>query len=85
MQQRLGLVALVVSLIALAVAGSTYFQADARAEAALQRRERELVRRYSPPIRRICADFRMSVPEGEPQTLEELFEPLGRLLEGLSK
>jgi len=89
MSKAISLAALVVSLAALALSVFTYLQADARVDArveeALRRREKALVERAKPTFTKIFNDFQMKdVPEN-PQTLDDLFEPLLKLMVGLSK
>jgi hypothetical protein len=86
MSKWLSGLALILSALALAVSIWTYQQADARAEAALKRREKALVEKHRPDIERLCREF--GLKEGPPpgaETLNELMDPLGRLLETLSK
>ncbi len=85
MHQRFSIVAVVVSLLALALSAVNYCQADARAEAALRRREREVIKRYAGTIRKTCEELGIRVAASEPETLEELLEPLVKLGAGLSK
>jgi hypothetical protein len=81
----INITALCLSVIALTVALWTYQQADARAEQALQRREKALVERYKLDVFRICEGLRLKDCPKDPQTLDELFRPLGGLLTPLSK
>ena len=74
------LLALTLSLIALGVSLQTWHQADARADAALQRREKAL-----PGIVKFCEYMNMKEPPEDVQTLDELLAPLGKLLEPLSR
>ena len=64
----------------------TYQQADARAEAALKRREKALVDKHRPEVERLCREFGLkdSLPPNA-DTLDELVRPLGGLFEGLRK
>jgi hypothetical protein len=81
----LSFVALAFSLLALGLSAYTWRQADARAEAALQRREKALVDKYRPAVVKLCKEFSVKEPPEDAKTLDELCEPLGGLLEGLSK
>ena len=75
---RLVLFALVLSGLSLGYAGWVHWQM----ESSLQRRERELVRHWTPQMRSVYADM-MPGPNAlplEPATLEELFAPLFRLV-----
>ena len=76
--KAISITALCLSVVALVVSLWTYQQADARAEHALQRREKALVDRYKPEVDRICEDFGLKDRPKDPQTLDELFRPLGR-------
>jgi hypothetical protein len=78
-------IALAVSLLALGISIHTWTQADARAEAALQRREKALVDRIRPEINKLCRDFGLKELPDDVQTLEELMVPVQRLGAGLSK
>ena len=81
----LSIVALSISAASIALSAWTYHQADARAEEALQRREKALVEKYKPDVERVYKDFGMKTPQ-DPQTLDELFGPLIKMLcEPLSK
>ena len=84
MQKLMTIAALVCSVIALAVSVWTYQQADARAERALERREKAFVEMYKPEVERVCQDFGIEAPQ-DPQTLDQLFRPLGKLFTDLSK
>ncbi len=86
MQKWLSGLALLVSAAALALSTWTYQQADARAEAALKRREKVLTERYRPEVERLCREFGLKDgPPPDAETLDELVKPLDRLLEPLSK
>ena len=77
--------ALTLSFAALGVSLYTWQQADARAEAALRRREKALVDKYRPGILKFYKETNMKAPPEDAQTLDELLAPLGKLFEGLSK
>ena len=77
--------ALTLSIMALAVSLWTYQQADARADAALQRREKALVDKHRPEVERLCKEFGLTGPPADAQTVDELVRPLGGLVEGLGK
>lgn len=81
----LSALALFVSLIALGVSIWMWQQADARAEAALQRRERALVDKHRPAVVKMCQDFGLKEPPADAQTLDELLAPMQGLFAGLSK
>jgi hypothetical protein len=73
------------SVVALAVAIPAMWSAEARgrdgAQAAIRERERQLIERVGPPLRRLHADFgtTLSPAEQHPQTIEDLLAPLLRL------
>ncbi len=73
-------VALVVSLIALGVSTWTWQEADARADAALQRREKAIVDKYRPAIVNMCREFGVQGPPENVQTLDELLPAVEGLL-----
>jgi len=75
MSKWLSIVALMVSFLAIAISVRTYREADARATEAVERREQELVRRYTPEVLRVCEAFEI-VPPSNPTTIEELIAPL---------
>ncbi len=79
MNRIMSIVALVISLIALALAGHAHLHADRMAEQALRRREQKLVDRMWPDMKVIYADF-LEGAEGytveKPETIEGLFGPL---------
>jgi hypothetical protein len=81
----LSLAALVVSVVALTVSAWTWQQADTRAEAALQRREKALVEKQRPAVVKMCRDFGLKEPPENVQTIDELYAPLSGLMTGLSK
>ena len=86
MQKWFSGLALALSVLALAVSVWTYQQADARAEAALKRRERALVDKHRPDVERLCREFGLKdAPSPDAETVDELLRPLGGLLAGLSK
>ena len=81
----LSVVALAVGLIAVGISTWTWQQADARAEAALQRREKALVVKHRPAVVKMCREFGVKEPPADAETLDELMAPVERLLTGLSK
>ena len=83
--KAISITAFVISVVALIVSIWTFQQADARAELALQRREKMLVEKYKPEVDRICQDFGLKERPKDPQTLDELLRPLVGLWTGLSK
>lgn len=78
MQKWLSILAICASLGATAVSVWTYQNADARAEEALQRREKALVEKLKPEVVRAYQDAKIRHAD-DPQTLDELFLPLIRL------
>jgi hypothetical protein len=85
MQKWFSGLALAISVVALAFSIWTYQQADARADAALKRREKALVEKQRPRVERICREFGFKEPPKDAETVDELIEPLGGLFEGLSR
>jgi hypothetical protein len=85
MQRWFSRLALAISVLAFALSFWTYQQADARAEAALKRREKALVEKYRPEVERICNEFGLKDSPKDAETVDELIRPLGGLFEGLSK
>jgi hypothetical protein len=83
--RRLNIATLAVSVLALGVSVYTWQQADARAEAALQRREKALVDKHRPGVVKFCQDFGIKEPPEDAQTIDELLAPLGGLFDGMSK
>lgn len=79
MNRILSIVALVISLIALTLAGHAHLRADRMADEALRRREQKLVDRMWPDMKVIYADL-LEGSEGytgeKPETIEGLFGPL---------
>jgi len=78
MRNRISVIALVLSIISLGYAGWLHY----RMETALDRRERELVRRWAPQMHSVYADLmpgKNAMP-ADPQTLDELFAPLFHLI-----
>jgi len=78
MRNRISILALVLSIASLGYAGWLQYRMDT----ALERRERELVRRWAPQMRSIYADMMpgTNTMPADPQTLDELFSPLFRLV-----
>lgn len=81
----LSIAAIALSLVALGMSAWTWQQADARAEAAVQRRERALVDNHRQAVVTLCQDFGIKEPPVDAQTLDELLSPLGGLFMDLSK
>jgi hypothetical protein len=78
MRNRISIIALVLSIASLGYAGWLQYRMDT----ALQRRERELVRHWAPQMRSVYADMiaGTNAMPADPQTLDELFAPLFRLI-----
>lgn len=87
MKTLLPAISLVISLAALGAAGATYLRADALADEALRRRERELVDRLRPMVEPIYADFDLKAGPTvrDAQTLDALFAPMLQLVTGLQE
>ena len=77
--------AIACSALAIGISICTWQQADARADAALRRREKALFEKYQPAVERICKDFDIPGPSNDSQTLDALIEPLGNVVSQLSK
>lgn len=78
MKNKTSTVALILSVLALLIAMAALY----RAETAADRSEKELVERWKPKMLVIYNDFDMQLSESErdPDTLEELFDPMARLI-----
>ena len=69
------------SLVALFLSATLYFQTDARAEAALRRREKAFAVRHAAQVRQMCKDLGVAeLPAKTPETFDELVEPLLEVL-----
>lgn len=79
-------ISILLSIVALAIAVAAYRGADEKAQRAVRERERLLIERLNPQLQRIYADFRLTEsPHAQnPQTVEEMIEPLIRLSEPAS-
>lgn len=84
MQKWFTILAVCFSSVALGLSVHTFQTADARAEEALQKREKALVAKLRPGVQRVYNDFKLKFPS-DPETLDELLAPLFELLKGLSK
>lgn len=86
MQKWLTSLAVAFSALALALSIWNYQQADARADAALKRREKALVQKHRPQVERLCDEFGLkNRPPPDAETFDDLLDPLAPLFEGLSK
>ena len=76
---------LVVALLAIAYAAWLHSRVDVLAYEALRRRESELVRHWAPKMAPIYAEMLAGTTRAteNPETLEELFEPLVSLIDSL--
>ena len=76
------ILSLCVSLVSLALAGYLVGSLHARADAAIEARERQLVARLKPAFFDVYKDFRTTLlPEEEnPQRVEDLINPMLRLM-----
>ncbi len=81
--QPIAAVALGISIVALGYAGWVHH----RVEKAMAQRERALVKKWAPRLKPIYRDLVAATNSisPEPQTLEELFEPLLRLAEQIGE
>ena len=77
--------ALLMSLVSLTISAWMWQQADARAEAALQRREKALVDKHRPAMTKVCREFGIQEPPSDCSTIDELVQPLEGLFAGLRK
>lgn len=78
MKNKTSTIALILSVLALLLALLALY----RAETAADRREKELVDQLKPKMMTIYTDFDMQLSESErdPESLEELFDPMMRLI-----
>lgn len=83
--RSLSLASLMVALLAIAYAAWLHSRVEAMAYEALRRRESELVRHWAPKMEPIYAEMLAGTARttGNPETLEELFEPLVSLIDSL--
>lgn len=79
------LLPIVISVFALGFSVFTYARADAIAQAALEKREKEFVDQMKPKAMEIYHDFDMKLTpeEKNPQTLDELINPMIRLMQSI--
>ena len=83
--RSLSVVSLLLSAVAMLTAGVVYVRAETIAERAVQRREQAIVEHFKPRIHAMYADFDADLPDGakDPQTLDDLFDPMLRLVSPL--
>jgi hypothetical protein len=74
-------VSLLLSVAAIVVAMFVWLDSAARAERALAQREKALVHRYKPAIMKFYEDLDVEMPSKDPETTEELLDPMVKLLE----
>jgi hypothetical protein len=79
MNRWIPIAALAVSAAALALSMHLYFTADARAEAAVERREQAMVERLRPGVVRVLGDFNQANDAQNAKTIDGLLEPLFRM------
>ncbi len=85
MTRTLSVIAVILSAAALIVAIWTASRANALAEAALKKRELATVERLKPRIMKIYDDFDTDVTIARnATTLDDLFEPMFKLLQSVS-
>ena len=86
--RTLPIVSLLLAIVALGYAAWVHRRIDALVNQAVRKREQELIRAWAPKMdviyRDMLAGSRVKLPEN-PQTLEELFEPLLYLTESLGE
>lgn len=80
----LSICALLLSVCALVVSASAYKRAEERMEQAWMRREQRLVQIHAPKFNRLYADLGVKSSK-EPETLDDLLNPLVRMIDGLPK
>ena len=95
MPKTISIVSLSLSVIALVLASLAYMRDDVISDAtlnvaidqALDRKEKSYVARLKPKIAHLLQDFDFKLMENEkdPQTLEDLFSPLVRLVTSVSQ
>jgi hypothetical protein len=79
----LTVISLIISLAALTIAVTVYQSVDAKAAAAVDKREQLMILRLEPQLNTLYSDFHVE-PSSEsqnPKTIEELVQPLFRLVE----
>jgi len=86
--RTLTIIALLLAVVAIGYAAWVHSRVEALAYEAVRQREKELVRHWTPKMdliyRDMLAGTRVRLPEN-PQTLQELFEPLFFLAETLGQ
>jgi len=80
-QRRITYVSLLLSLAAIVLATLVWLDSAARAERALEQREKALFRRYKPAIMKFYEDINVEMPSKDPETTEELLDPMLKLLQ----
>lgn len=81
MDRKIVVLSLVVSVVALAMAAFTYLQSGNRAQSLIQQREQQLIRYLLPRVEAIYQDFNLAFPAEPPTSLEQLLDPMLRLIE----
>ncbi len=84
MDRIIALVSLIVSVVAITLAGVTFANSEKRAQSVLDQRERQLIQHLFPTLQTIYSDFDLAVPSQPPKTLEELFDPLVGMIESIA-
>lgn len=80
MNRFLCIAALVLSSASLALSVWTHSQAEARVERALEKRERALVEKWKPHFVKVFHEFDTPNRYHDPQTIDDLFQPLMDLI-----
>ncbi len=81
MDRKIAVLSLVVSVVALVMAALTYSQAGNRARSLIQQREQQLIRHLVPRVEAIYQDFNLAFPAEPPTSLEQLIDPMLRMIE----
>jgi len=82
--KHISTLSLILSALALILAALAYTQTDDRVNHLLQKRELELVTHWLPEYKQLAADFDIADFPENPQTLEELLDPIVRMIESVS-
>ena len=85
MKKVLPYLTLLLSTAAIVLAGVAYARSSSRAQAIVREREQAFIRRMEPALLKMYDDMDLKKPEGEPDTIEDLLEPLIKTLEPIQK
>jgi hypothetical protein len=84
MNKAISIISLILSILATAIALWRHVDHERAAKQALREREANLIRHFSPNLQKIAADFDVTNYPTNPQTLEEAFDPILQVIEGIS-